>query len=307
MPIEHFKIINEDGTTNQAEYNRCINFLNDYIDGVIKVYPETTWTNPFEVDLSQQKSAYTLIKEIVEQPTNRLLNKTAFESLKKLFNGLLSRYGSTIHTYGRYLEQSKYFLDGPGYMYDVLSQRETPVLKEVINDDITIYYLDDENHTVLEYNDTAYSQTNNSNLPTLNFPELSYNSNFLNSNIENYPGVYKGNLCGVYSDFQRLSGQYVGSSTLFYYSECNDTLYASGANSVSKSDIGVINFNYNAVVSNKSKPTRGVDLSLVKASQEAIVNPGEVNAYIPTSTINPSVNYLSPTFFTAQDKTEWLI
>ena len=108
-------------------------------------------------------------------------------------------------------------------------------------------------------------------------------------------------------EFTLIFKEYVGSSTLFYFSECNDTLYTSGANSVSKSDIGIINFNYNAVVSNKSKPTRGVDLSLVKASQEAIVNPGEVNAYIPTSTINPSVNYLSPTFFTAQDKTEWLI
>ena len=74
MPIEHFKIINEDGTTNQAEYNRCIEFLNSYIDGTIPVYPETTWTNPFEIDLSQQKSAYTLIKEIVEQPTNKKNN-----------------------------------------------------------------------------------------------------------------------------------------------------------------------------------------------------------------------------------------
>lgn len=308
MPVEHFKIINEDGTTNQAEYERCIEFLNDYVNGVIKVYPETTWTNPFEVDLSQQKSSYTLVRELVEQSTNRLLNKTAFDSVKKLFDGLLRRYGSTIHTYGRYLEQSKDFVDGPGYIYDVLSRDETPVLKEQLNDNITIYYLDDENHTVLEYNDTQYSQSNNKFLPTTNFPKLyPAQSTKLEPPLLDYPNIYVGNLCGIYSDFQRLSGQYVGSSTLFYFSECNDTLYTTGANSLDIADIGVVNFNADAVVSNKSKPTRGVDLSLVKAAQSAVVNEETVNAYIPPSTVNPSVNYLSPTFFTAQEETEWLI
>ena len=37
MSIEPFKIINADGSTNQAEYERCIKFLNDYKDGKIPV------------------------------------------------------------------------------------------------------------------------------------------------------------------------------------------------------------------------------------------------------------------------------
>lgn len=308
MPIEPFKIINDDGSVNQSEYIRCVDFLNDYVNGVIKVYPKSVWTNPFEVDLSQQKSSYTLLKEIVEQQENRLLNTEAFSSVVKLFKGLITRYGSTIHTYGRYLEESANFTDGPGFRYDVFTKEDTPVLKEELNNNISIYYLDDDNHTVLEYNDVDYSSTNNNNIPNCNFPYLNTFPTQIEGTREDYPYVYKGNLCGVYSDFQRLSGQYVGSSTLFYYSECNDTLYTSGAQSTYDSRInGIINYNLGAFVSNKSKPTRGVDLSLVKDAQDAVVDEAEVTAYIPPSTVNPSVNYLSPTFFTANDETEWKI
>lgn len=307
MPIEPFKIVNADGSVNQSEYDRCVEFLNSYVNGTIPVYPQLTWTNPFEVDLSQQKSAYTLIREIVEQENNRLLTRTSMDSIKKLFKGLVSRYGSTIHTYGRYLEESQNFTDGPGYMYDVLSKDETKVLKEEVSDRATVYYLDDDNHTVLEYNDVLYSSTNNTRIPVTNFPKDSVDSTQIQGNIENYPFVYKGNLCGIYSDFQRLSGQYVGSSTLFYYSECNDTLYTTGANSTQLQDIGVVNFNLGALVSNKSKPTRGIDLSKVSAAQDAVVDETEVNAYIPPETINTEVNYLSPLFFTARDTEDWKI
>lgn len=307
MPIEPFKIVNADGSVNQSEYDRCVEFLNSYVNGTIPVYPQLTWTNPFEVDLSQQKSAYTLIREIVEQENNRLLTRTSMDSIKKLFKGLVSRYGSTIHTYGRYLEESQNFTDGPGYMYDVLSKDETRVLKEEVSDRATVYYLDDDNHTVLEYNDVFYSSTNNTRIPVTNFPKDSVDSTQIQGNIENYPFVYKGNLCGIYSDFQRLSGQYVGSSTLFYYSECNDTLYTTGANSTQLQDIGVVNFNLGASVSNKSKPTRGIDLSKVSAAQDAVVDETEVNAYIPPETINTEVNYLSPLFFTARDTEDWKI
>lgn len=309
MPIEPFKIVNEDGSTNQAEYERCIEFLNNYVAGNIYVYPQLTWSNPFEVDMTQEKSSISILTDILEQSTNRLLNKTAFDDIKKLFKGILTRYGCSIYTYGRYLYQSANFTDGPGYMYDTLSQPETPVLSEVLSSDCTIYYLDDDNHTVIEYNDTMYSMTNNSNLPVSNFPEADPNSTYLISNIENHPAVYQGNLCGIYTPFMRLAGQYVGSSTLFYYSQCNDLMYTTGGSSYTENRVDeVINFNYDANVSNKSRPARGVDSSLIATAQSAVVNPSQVNAYINPTTVNPSVNYLSPSVtLTAGDSTEWLI
>ena len=115
-------------------------------------------------------------------------------------------------------------------------------------------------------------------------------------------------MCGVYSDFQRLSGQYVGSSTLYYFSECNDELYTTGASSYRDDRVNeVINFNYRAKVSNKLKPARGVDLSLVGQAQSSVVNPADVNAYIAPATVNPSVTYVSPTTLTANEPTEWII
>ena len=158
MPITPFQIVNEDGTINQNEYERCINFLQDYVDGNVNIYPKLTWENPFEVDLSQELSSYTILRNILMQETNRLLDNTAFDNIKKLFNGILTRYGSTIHSCGRYLEYSDEFLDSPGFMYDVFTKDETLVKKEIVNDTLNIYYLDDENHTVLEYNDEKYVQ-----------------------------------------------------------------------------------------------------------------------------------------------------
>lgn len=309
MAIVPFQIVNPDGTVNQAEYDRCVNFLNDYVAGNIYVYPQLTWSNPLEIDLSQEKSAFSILTETLGLSTNRLLNKLAFDEIKKLFRGVLTRYGSTIYTYGRFLEQSQSFVDGPGYYYDPLTEAETPVLKETISPDITIYYLSDENHTVLEYNDTAYAETNNANLPVSNINLGVANATQLTSNLSNNPAVYNGNLCGVYTPFYRLAGQYVGSSTLFYYSQCNDIMYTTGGSSYYDSRIGqIINFNYDTTVSNKSRPARGVDSSLVITAQNAVVNPELVNAYIPPATVNPNVNYLSPApTLTAQDTTEWLI
>lgn len=309
MAIIPFQIVNTDGSINQSEYKRCIDFLNDYIAGDIKVYPEVTWANPVEVDLSTDESSLEILSRLVMYTSNRLLNQEAFENVRKLFHGILDRYGSTIHTCGRYLDQSANFVDGPGYKYDVLSQDETPVLSHQLNNDITIYYLDDSNKTVLEFNDRHYYNLNSdTDLPDCNFPQLNLNPKQLTSNVDTYPNIYRGNLCGVYSEFQRLSGQYIGSSTLFYFSECNDQLYTTGGSSYLDDRVGtILNFNYKASVSNKSRPTRGVDLSTVKSVQSAVVNPGYVNAYVPSATVNPSVNYLSPVFFTSKDQEDWII
>lgn len=308
MSITPFQIVNNDGTINESEYTRCIEFLNSYINGNIKVYQKMTWDNPLEVDMTVPKDALSILVDYVTQENNRLLTPEALENFKKLFKGILERYGSTIHTYGRYLEQSANFTDGPGYTYDVLTKDETAVLSYELSERIKAYYLNDENHTILEYNDVNYSLTNTENLPTLNFPSLGFNENPLKSNVTYYPSVYKGNLCGVYSDFQRLAGQYVGSSTLFYYSECNDVLYTTGGSSYQDSRVNeIINFNYNANVYNKSKPTRGIDFSLVSTAQNAVVNPEAVNAFLSPSAVNTSVNYLSPVFFTSQNETDWYL
>lgn len=308
MSIEPFNIVNQDGSINQNEYERCISFLNSYVDGTIKVYPKTTWANPLEIDMSRNESALEILIRVLTQQNNRLLTNQAFSDVQKLFRGILDRYGSTIHSYGKYIEQSKNFVDGPGYKYDVFLPEETEVKTSQWSDAITIHYLDDGNHTVLEYNDTPYSNTNNpTTLPITNFPELNLVNNSITSNIEGYPFVYTGNLCGIYSDFQRLSGQYVGSPTLFYYSRCNDSLYSTGINSYVDSRTGSLyNFNYKALVFNKTRPTQGISIEKIKAAQSNILNPELPNAFLNPSITNNEVTYLKPTFFTAANNDEWI-
>lgn len=305
MSIQPFQIVNPDGSINQSEYNRCVEFLNNYVNGDISVYPTVTWANPFEVDMSQKRSSFTLLSEILQQQTNKLLTSTAMNDIKRLFKGIIERYGCTIHTFGRYLEQSANFPDGPGYMYDVLSRKETVVKKEPLGD-IVVYYLDDDNHTVIEYNDNVYGEDTNLQ-PVANFPTLSNTYITQTPNKTDYPSVIQANPSGIYSDFQALAGQYTGSSTLFYYSQCNDGLYTSSGNSYNQPNIGIINFRFNTTVSNKSNPARGVDTSLISTLQNAIVNPDMVNAYIPSTNFSSGVPYLSPTFFTAADTTEWYV
>ncbi len=308
MAVEPFQIVNSDGSVNQSEYDRCIQFLNDYTSGLIKVYPEVTWSNPLEVDLSQNKSALEILAELIMFSNNKLLNKQAFENIHKLFRGLLDRYGSTIHTCGRYLDVSANFTDGPGYMYDVILDENTEVKTSQINSDITIYYLDDDNHTVMEFVDQAYKNVNaDAQLPNCNYPLNNLTTNSLTSNVSGYPNIYHGYLSGVYSDFQRLAGQYVGSSTLFYFSECNDILYTTGGSSINDQRLHeIVNFNYKTTVSNKSKPSRGVDLTKVSSVQSQVQNPGNVNAYIMSNTVNSEVNYLSPIFFTSLTESDWI-
>lgn len=308
--IEHFKILNDDGSTNQSEYERCISFLNNYLSGTIKVYPKLNWSNPFEVDMTQQKSARTILMDIINQPDNRLLTKQSFEDIKKLFKGLLDRYGSTIHTYGRYLEASKDFQDGPGYMYDVFNNdKDVKVLKEENSNLISTYYLDDENHTVLEYNDTDYAEkVAPTTYPVNNFPSLTIDQQHYKPNYLDYQDVYKGNLSGVYSDFQRLAGQYIGSSTLFYYSECNDKLYTTPGEAYEDERVNeIINFNYRATVGNKTRPARGIDKDRIKDLQTHVVDFDKVNGFIEPSLINTDVKYLNPTFFTSKDADDWRI
>lgn len=313
MAIKPFNLLNKDGTTNQSEYNRCIKFLQDYIAGDVNVYPPIAWANPYEIDMSQQKSSMEILRDCLNYESNKLFTPVAWENFKNIFTGILERYGSTIHTCGNYLECSADFYDGPGYMYDVFTdpkEDQTKVIKSQLNDDITIYYLDDEKHTVLEYNDSEYNAESSINdHPITNFPSLDiYPQRYLISNVTDYPGVYKGYLSGVYSDFQRLAGQYIGSSTLFYYSECNDDLYTSGLYNHTDDRINeYMQFTATGYQYLHVTPTRGIDLDRVTMSQNAVTDEGQSNAYITPEVFNPEISYISPTQLTAGDIEEWYI
>ena len=308
MAIDKFKIVNEDGSTNQSEYNRCINFLNNYIDGKITVTPETTWENPFEVDMTQNKSAFEMLQDILSLNENRLLTKKAYDHIKDLFKGLLDYYGAGIYTCGNYITQSKNFLDGPGYMYDPLTGDETEVQRNLLSGELAVYFKNDKYKTVVGYEDVNYIPFTDSKQITWNIPIYSPNIvRHYQSNVDNHPNVYKGYVSGVYTPFYRLCGQYVGSSTLFNYSQCNDLLYTSNMTTYDDSRINEpVVVRTKGIISNFAQPARGIDLSLVTTAQSSIQNPTDVNAYLDPAVTNSVIPYINPTDMTAADQSEWI-
>lgn len=313
MPITPFQIINPDGSTNQAEYDRCIEFLNQYVNGEVRVYGDVTWENPFEIDMTQEKSAYTILRDVLMQSTNRLLTRTAFQSIKQLFTGLVQRTGSTIHCDNKYLKQSAEFIDGPGYMYDVFTRDETPVIFEDVDyveqTDSGIYYLDDDNHTVLSMQqyDQARS-TSDYYVPELNIPANGLSLPEIDnqySKTDTYRGV---RLMGVNSDFYITVGEHLQSSILHYYSQCLSPLYTTGGASYYEPAIDeIINFTRNSVIGTSSKPAQGLDLSSVSTARNALQLQDKLNAYISPSIINPNIPYNAPNFFTSANASDWLV
>ena len=313
MPITPFQIINPDGSTNQAEYDRCIEFLNQYVNGEIRVYGDFTWENPFEIDMTQEKSAYTILRDVIMQSTNRLLTRTAFQSIKQLFTGLVQRTGSTIHCNNKYLKQSAEFIDGPGYMYDVFTKDETPVIFEEVDyityNDTGIYYLDDDNHTVLSMQQYDPAMSTSAyyvpelNIPTngLTLPEIDNQY----SKTDTYRGV---RLMGVNSDFYITVGEHLQSSVLHYYSQCLSPLYTTGGASYYEPAIDeIINFTRNSVIGTSSKPAQGLDLASVSTARNALQLQDKFNAYISPSIINPNIPYNAPNFFTSANASDWLV
>ena len=307
MPIAPFQIINPDGTTNQSEYDRCIEFLQQYVGGTINVYGEVTWTNPFEVDMTQEKSSYTMLREILFQSTNRLLNRTTFDSIKKLFKGTITGLGRTIHPIGNFLELSADFVDGPGYMYDVFTSDETPVKKDTTytEDNIDIYWLDDDSHTTIE----VYSVNTHDGrdyTPAMNIPKNGVLLPVIDTQYcltDIYRSPY---LSGVYSDFQMQVGEHLQSSILFYYSQCLSPLYTSGGASYYEPSIDeIVNFTRNAVIGTSSKPAQGLELTSISSARNAINLPDKLNAYISPNIINPNQPYNAPNFFSAANATDW--
>lgn len=316
MPITPFQIINPDGSTNQAEYDRCIEFLNQYVNGEVRVYADVTWENPFEIDMTQEKSAYTILRDVLMQSTNRLLTRTAFQSIKQLFTGLVQRTGSTIRCGYQYLQDSKNFIDGPGYMYDVFTKEQTEVKHDHIqleNPRIYdgVYYLDDENHTVICMN--AYDQAERGDTASWYVPDLNIPANGLSlpeidnqySKTDTYRGI---RLSGVNSDFYVTVGEHLQSSILHYYSQCLSPLYTTGGASYYEPAIDeIINFTRNSVIGTSSKPAQGLDLASVSTARSALQLQDKLNAYISPSIINPNIPYNAPNFFTSANASDWLV
>lgn len=313
MPITPFQIINPDGSTNQAEYDRCIEFLNQYVNGEVRVYGDVTWENPFEIDMTQEKSAYTILRDVLMQSTNRLLTRTAFQSIKQLFTGLVQRTGSTIHCDNKYLKQSAEFIDGPGYMYDVFTRDETPVIFEdvdyVVQTDSGIYYLDDDNHTVLSMQqyDQAWNKSENY-VPELNIPANGLSLPEIDNQYSKTDTYRGARLMGVNSDFYVTVGEHLQSSILHYYSQCLSPLYTTGGASYYEPAIDeIINFTRNSVIGTSSKPAQGLDLSSVSTARNALQLQDKLNAYISPSIINPNIPYNAPNFFTSANASDWLV
>lgn len=120
MPIEPFQIVNQDGTINQVEYQRCIEFLEQFVQGLIPVYASMTWNNPFEVDLTQQHSSLYILRDIMTNPTNRLLTKSATDHIVNLFKATVSGLSRPfIMSYEQIKSSGDWGLpDSPGYCFD---------------------------------------------------------------------------------------------------------------------------------------------------------------------------------------------
>lgn len=310
MPVTPFKIVLEDGSIDQSEYTRCIEFLNSYIAGEIKVYPETVWANPYEVDLSQNKSAYELISDILQLKNNKLLTKTAFKQIQSLIKGMLEYYGATIHTAGAYLDVSGSFIDGPGYRYDVLrDEQDIEIVKSDVDPALTVYYKKDEGHTVVEYGDNYYrNDLDYTIISNLNHPIDTTQAQRLVSNVDTYPNVYKGYPSGVYTYFYPMSGYYIGSSTLFYYSECKDQLYTSNLSSYYDDRVNDTIIPRRFIEEKQSAiPTKGFDFSSIASVRSSIMNADKANASINYATANPNITFLTPTDLTAAEPSEWII
>lgn len=308
MAISKFTIVNSDGTINKSEYERCISFINQYIEGTVKVYPETTWENPLEVDMSQDKSAFEMIGDLISLSSNRLLTNKAYNHIKNLFKGLLERYGAGIYTTGYYLPRSGNFLDGPGYMYDVLGDEKSEVKRKQLDQDLAVYYINDDYKTVVQYEDRNYQSVADATSILWNNPSQALvPTTHYQSNIDSYPNVYKGYVSGVYTPFMVLSGQYVGSSTLFFYSEDNDILYTSGLDAYNDSRINeTINTKKFVNSTYSTKPSRGVDMSLITTAQTSVTNAQNANAYLRPSYVNTLIPYTNPILMTVAEPTEWI-
>lgn len=248
MPIEPFQIVNQDGTINQVEYQRCIEFLEQFVQGLIPVYASMTWNNPFEVDLTQQHSSLYILRDIMTNPTNRLLTKSATDHIVNLFKATVSGLSRPfIMSYEQIKSSGDWGLpDSPGYCFDeALQDYDHQVyfedcVPEYTDDskeyDIHVAWKNDEYHSTISLGHRhrqSYSDASSYNAfpsPTQRLEYLS--SDYILHDLRIASGTYGelDNNCLLFL-WTNPNGYYNKSSGILYWlSECKDPLYRNTGN-----------------------------------------------------------------------------
>ena len=246
MSITPFQIVNPDGSTNQEEYNRCMEFLQSYIAGTVQVYPELVWENPYEINEDSVRSSLEILLDEIygghdgtqEEVTNRLLTVNAFDQFRRFFRGFVKGISRTVIPDPRWLANQPNWHDNTStyQYYDPFDFEEPEVIWEYNH----LPYVNDRFRTLMGltclYNYRA-TETNNI-LTNISVDEEDYSGLYWNipgySNIENDLNyfnnsipkkVYSGHLTYL---FYRVHNAYCQSSAYYYFSQCNDELFTSG-------------------------------------------------------------------------------
>lgn len=257
MPVEPFQIVNSDGTINQTEYQRCISFLEQYVQGLVPVYASMTWTNPFEVDLTQQHSSLYILRDIMTAPTNRLLTKSATDHIVNLFKATVSGLSRPyVMSYEQIASSKDWSLDSPGYCYDeatgdiehqVYFEDCFPTFTQSSNNHWDTYdfhaaWKNDDYHTTISLGHRIRNKNYTTADEYRQFPSPTERlESFLNDNVAHSvsilvgasPGaagdsIYGGNLLQLWTN--PTSHHYKQSAALWYLSECNDPLMTRSTN-----------------------------------------------------------------------------
>lgn len=260
MAIQPFQIVNEDGTLNQQEYERCIQFLNDWISGTVHVAGQVTWDNPleFNFDKYENYSSFEIILDMLynSEATNRLLTPDMWTILRKYFRGAVSGLSRTIYPMLTALCISNRFLDGPGNYFDLCDANQTAIklypehcpfvdndekttLSIVINNQGGFGF--PENFLNPEFLDIDYidwydqPQKKWDNEP----PQIYYNTYFHSTG--NYDPQFPETFGYVFSLFAPTSSCYNQTPAYFEWGYCpDDVMFTHGMSNQYDPDLGII-------------------------------------------------------------------
>lgn len=308
--IQPFKIINDDGTTNQEEYNRCIEFLNNYVNGSVPVSGKLVWANPFEINEDNERSSLEiLIDEIynetatdvnTELVTNRLLTANCFNQFKRFFRGFVKGFSRTIYTSTGVLSYTKSYKDGPGYYYDPFTKEQTEMIWSIGH----LPYLNDSERTLMSFNEKIENKKYGRDITEEDNPDWFYNSK---EEIFNYSSTTYNQLIGggYMSLFYYTNHQYKQSNGLFYLSECTDRLLRAGMTNyfedrLNKEMIFTVYSNHSGA-QNDGKQCLGFELNQIQniIDTKLIYNNTQLNP-----DVNTHGNYYTITYFDLYNTTK---
>ena len=234
MAVTPFTIVREDGSIDMEEYNRCIEFLQQYIAGQVQVSAKLTWANPYELNEDGVRSSLEiLIDEIYGDSadtviTNRLLTAECFSQFRRFFRGFAKGLFRTIYQSQAFPLYSHRFTDGPGYNYNVFDFEEPQMVCEIGH----LPYVDNSEREIVGFHNKITERLYNKSIDPDNATDEEY---CLNYNI--YTGEYDGQGTynksyspNVYSIFYRVIWQHKQTSSFFYYSYCTDQILRHGMN-----------------------------------------------------------------------------